>query len=409
MRNFRILVSVLALAAAFLACSLPSQNNTPNNPENPDLVATGVAATQTALAEPGLPAATPADTPEATLLPHSLYYLSDAGGDGFQVWMLDANGSDAVKLTAEPEEINYFAVSQADGRIAYISNNQLVVLNNDGVGRTVLVDGSGLIAETETYYYTQQIGGLSWSPDGNLLAYGQDGLHIYNFATNTDSHIIANDLEYADGGMIFPQMLYSPLEWSPDGSLMLVNIGFYEAGTLGIYDPATGDVNQLGSGILCCHETWSPDSRSLVIASPYLGMIESGLWRVDTATGAKSELIPTTSEDDTLNFAGWPLMLPGGELRYFYNNTPEFPEGDTPLLMVQSGSDGATGRTILRPETWLNYDVLWAADGSLAVTVQPDPAAAASWPRIGPILVIPAAEDPVIPLGVDGYSIQWGP
>jgi hypothetical protein len=160
---------------------------------------------------------------------------------------------------------------------------------------------------------------------------------------------------------------------------------------------------------LCCHPTWSPDSRSIVIASPYIGMIESGLWRVDTSTGAKSELIPTTSADDTLNFAGWPLVLPSGKLRYFYNNTPEFPDGDVPLLMVQSASDGVTDRTILRPEEWRNFEVLWATDGSLAVVVQPDPATDASWPRIGPILVIPANEDPVIPLGMDGYALQWGP
>ncbi|MEJ2759084.1 MAG: hypothetical protein P8046_11440, partial [Anaerolineales bacterium] len=272
--------------------------------------------------------------------------------------MIDASGSGLAKLTTEPEGVDDYAVSPAEGRIAYITNNQLVVLNSDGVGRTVLVDGSGLIAESETYYYTQQIRGLSWSPDGSLLSYGQDGLHVYDFTTSTDTHVIPNDLDYRSGNLIFPNMLYSPLEWSADGNLMLVNIGFYEAGTLGIYKPETGDVSQLGSGILCCHPTWSPDSRSIVIASPYIGMIESGLWRVDTSTGAKSELIPTTSADDTLNFAGWPLVLPSGKLRYFYNNTPEFPDGDVPLLMVQSASDGVTDRTILRPEEWRNFEVL---------------------------------------------------
>lgn len=395
---------LLAIGAAALACSLPS-SNVPENVINPEMVSTGVAATQTAMA-PESPDAIPED---ANLLPRSLYFLSEAEGDGFQVWMIAASGSGAAKLTSEPDGVDEYAVSGADGRIAYITNNQLVVLNPDGVGRTVLVDGSGLIEESDAYYFTQQIRGLSWSPDGSLLSYGQDGLHIYNFVTSTDSHVIPNDLDYRAEDMVFPNRLYTPLEWSPDGSLMLVNIGFNEAGTLGIYNPSTGEVSQLGSKILCCHEIWSPDSRSIVIASPFIGMIESGLWRVDTSTGAASELIPTTSLDDTLNFAGWPVVLPGGELRYFYSNTPEFPSGDVPLLMVQSASDGVTDRTILRPEEWLNFEALWAADGSLAVTVQPDPATEASWPRIGPILVVPATEGPVVPLGVDGYALRWGP
>ena len=91
-----------------------------------------------------------------------------------------------------------------------------------------MVDGSGLIEESDAYYFTQQIRGLSWSPDGSLLSYGQDGLHIYNFVTSTDSHVIPNDLDYRAEDMVFPNRLYTPLEWSPDGSLMLVNIGFNE-------------------------------------------------------------------------------------------------------------------------------------------------------------------------------------
>lgn len=400
--------ALLALAVVLFGCTLPTQNATGNTSQ--EMIATSVAATQAAQADETTGEEIPADAPEGpTLLPHSLYFLTDAGGDTFQVWMVDASGSNPVQITSEPDGIDSFAVSPVDGRVAYITNNQLVVLNHDGVGRSVLVDGSGLIAESDSYYYTQRISGVSWSPDGSLLAYGQDGLHIYSFATSTDSHIIANDINYVDGGGAFPNMLYSPLEWSPDGSQMLVNISFIEGGSLGVYTAATGNVVQLGTGILCCHETWSPDSRSIVIASPYLGMIQSGLWWIDTRTGTVSELIPTTSEDETLNFVGWPLVLPSGELRYFYNNTPDFPEGDTPLIMVQSGSDGVSDRTILRPETWENDDVLWAADGSLVVAVEPDPATASDWPRTGPIVVIPVSEDPVIPLGVNGYGLQWGP
>jgi len=166
---------------------------------------------------------------------------------------------------------------------------------------------------------------------------------------------------------------------------------------------------KLGEGIVCCQPTWSPDSRSIVIASPFLGMVDSGLWRLDTSTGIETELIPATSPDDTLNFAGWPVVLENGDLRYFYTNTPSFPSGEVPLLLVNSASDGVSSRTILRPEHWLNYEVLWAVDGSLAVAVQPITGEAAGWPRTGPIVIIPPTQDPVIPLGINGYQLQWGP
>jgi hypothetical protein len=146
-----------------------------------------------------------------------------------------------------------------------------------------------------------------------------------------------------------------------------------------------------------------------VVASPFLGYIDSGLWRIDTITGKATELIPATSPDETLNFAGWPVVLDNGDLRYFYTNTPSFPTGDVPLLMVNSASDGVSGRTILRLENWLNYEVLWAENGTLALAVQPITGEDAGWPRTGPIVLIPPSEDPVIPLGINGYQLQWGP
>jgi hypothetical protein len=121
------------------------------------------------------------------------------------------------------------------------------------------------------------------------------------------------------------------------------------------------------------------------------------------------ELIHHTSEDDTLNFAAWPLQLPDGDLHYFFNNMAAFPEAEAPLLMVNAGTDGVTGREPIRSEYWENYEVLWAEDGSLVVAVQPATGVQSSWPRTGPIVVIPASTEPVIPLTAHGYSLRWGP
>ncbi|MGD2028146.1 MAG: hypothetical protein PVI99_10045 [Anaerolineales bacterium] len=399
------LLLVLFFGAFLTACSLPFPAANSDPPIQEDQIATSVAATQQAVQKGG---AVPESSPEI-LLPHALYFLSEEDDDGFQIWMIEQDGLTKQKFTAEPAGIDDYAVSRSDGKIAYITQNQLVTVNQDGSGRRVWVDGSADISEEEEYYLLLKIIDVSWSPDGRLLAYGRNGLHIIDTASETDAHIIENEIDDQGNGFIIPEAIYSPQEWSPDGSQLLVNIGFYEAGTLGIYHLETQEIVRLGDGILCCHPAWSPDSRSVVVGSPFLGMTNSGLWRADTGTGRKFELIPNTSPDNTLNFAGWPLVMPNGDLRYFYSNTPEFPNGEVSLVMVQSDSDGATNRVLIRPEKWINYEALWAEDGNLAVAVQPVTGQSPGWPRTGPIVVIPASNDPVQPLGVNGFMLQWGP
>jgi hypothetical protein len=334
--------------------------------------------------------------------------LSKDAGGLFQVWRVSQDRSSTIQLTSEPENVDEFAINPITGQIAYLTNNQVYLINADTTGRTLLIDGSGTDQTSDEYFFREKIAGLSWNNDGTELAYGQNGLNLYTLASSTSEKIIENELEEQDSGFIFPRAIYSPLNWSPDGSLMLVDVGFYEGGTIAIFSPASGEVTQLGEGIVCCHPTWSPDSSSIVVASPYIGMISSGLWRYDVTTGAQTELIPTTSENNILNFAGWPVVLPDGQLQFFYGITGDFPNGDIPLQMVRTAADGQSNLTVVRNEDWLNYEALWSPDGRLAVTVQPMPGVAAGWPRIGPVVLLPASEDAVVPLGINGYQLQWG-
>ena len=187
-------------------------------------------------------------------------------------------------------------------------------------------------------------------------------------------------------------------------------MGFVEGGSLAVYDFKNETLVRLGGeGIVCCQPAWTPDSQSVMVASPVMGMEPSGLWRYDSENGTELELIHHTSADGTLNFAAWPLELPSGELRYFFNNMASFPEGEPSLLMVSTAPDGISGRAPIRNEYWENYEVLWAEDGSLAVVVQPATGVQPGWPRTGPILLIPATAEPVIPLAISGFNLRWGP
>lgn len=400
MKKYNLLISALALAALLLACSLtPASTPTPISEIPPTIPV-----------EPAPEEIAPTETlpPSFTDLPAALYLLG-AGNNGLtQVFRISQDRSTTTQMTEEPENVDGYAVNPVTGQVAYLSNNQIYLINADTTGRTLLVDGSDYIAETDDYFFRLKISGLSFSGDGATLAYGQNGLNLLNLADNTSQKVIENELD-EQNGFIFPRALYTPLNWSPDGSLMMVDIGFYEGGTIGIFSPATGEVTRLGEGIVCCHPTWSTDSRSVVLASPYLGMVASGLWRYDVQTGAGQELIPTALGENHFNFAGWPLVLPDNTLQFFYGSTAEYPSGDVPLAMVRSNADGVTNRTIIRIEEWQNYDVLWSPDGRLAVAVMPQPGEAPGWPRIGPVVLIPASADAVVPLGINGYDLQWGP
>lgn len=356
--------------------------------------------------------AAPTSIPPAAgeLLPHSLYFLSDLPDGLFQVWRMAADGQTLEQITDEANGVSDFDVFQDDGRVVYISANRLYLINSDGSGRTLLVDGGEIDEESSSYHYTGKLSGVSWAGHGRVIAYGLNGIHLYFINEESDFYVAQNDVEQDAEGVLTPVALYQPISWSPDGNFLLVEIEALEGGTLGVYSMQSNEIVRLGGdSLVCCQPVWTTDSSAVLVASDLFGASPAGLWRYDALTGGEIELVHHTSEDDTLNFVNWPLQLSDGSLRYFYTNMAAFPANEPPLLMVSSDADGVSGRALIRSEHWVNYEVLWAEDGSLALAVQPATGVQAAWPRTGPIVIIPASGDPVIPLAANGYSLRWGP
>jgi hypothetical protein len=157
------------------------------------------------------------------------------------------------------------------------------------------------------------------------------------------------------------------------------------------------------SGILCCQLSWAPDSGSILVASPYLGLVSPGLWRYDANTGAEGILVAGSEEAGAFEFVGWPLQLPNGELLYFYASTAEVPEGDVPLLMLRSDPDAASGRHQLRPESFSILEALWAEDGSLAIIRQASGGAGAQ------VVLARSDGSPLKVLLNEAWELRWGP
>jgi hypothetical protein len=184
---------------------------------------------------------------------------------------------------------------------------------------------------------------------------------------------------------------------------VLLEIGYQEAGTLAILDPnADSLVTEFeSSGIVCCQAAWAPDSASLLVASPYIGLVDSGLWRYDTQTGEESTLIGSGSE--LYEFAGWPLELANGDLQYFFTSSPNIQDGDVALYMVRSAADGVNGRAQLRADAFVIREALWAEDGSFALIMQ-----AIAGSQSGPVVLARSDGTQLQVLLDEGRDLRWG-
>jgi len=393
-------VSVLVIAASGCAGTMaaPAPGSQPG-------VETTVALTFEALTS-----VAPGFTPGAPqgMLPGSLYYLSNDASAISQVWRVEPDGVTIRAVTFEPVNVDSYAVSPVDGRVAYVSGNQLLQVDANGAGRSVLVSG-GLIDPNNPF--VNRISSPAWSPDGATLAYGNGGLNFYTLSTGSSNRVLEDQITHV-AEMPFPQELYWPGAYSPDGRKLLVMLGYYEGISFAVYDLASGALVRMtgdGSTDACCEPVWVPDGRALYTALPTIGMLSPGMWRVDAASGAVTTLIEGFVELGTYNFAGYPSLGPDGLLHYFFASEQSEREvgGRPPLQMVRSGQDGFTGRTVLRPETFeLLNEALWSPDASFVV------AAMATGENVyqgGRLDVYYVDGRPAVTVAPFGRDLAWGP
>lgn len=417
-KRFRPLVAFLVLALVILACDLPvpvpTSGATATPPFSPEQVGSAVAMTLTAAA--GGAGSSTATSPSvetpggSTLLPRTLYFLGTDSAGLLQVFRIEPDGVTQRQITSEPVSVNDFDVSPIDGSVAFVANNQLLLINADSSNRRLLVDG-GAVDPNNPFLNT--VSSPVFSTDAQMLAYGYQGLRIYSFATGGSDLILENQIDDVGGGLYVPRELYSPERYSPDGTKLLITLGYYEGASSAIYYPATNALVRLEGGeggLICCDDTeWSYDGSSVYAASPTVGMFSSGMWRVDAATGEVTTLIQGDAGGGNYNLADEAYLAPDGQLYFLFATVPA-PEGivtRAPLQMVRSAPDGLTGRTVLSGETFsLLNEALWAPDaGFLIVVIAPSPEIYQG----GETKVVYPDGRPSVPLPSSAQQMKWGP
>jgi Tol biopolymer transport system component len=354
----------------------------------------------------------PVDTsePSASLLPHTLYFLGKDSQSLNQIFRMERDGKTQTQLTFEPVHVTDYDVSPVDGSIAYVASNQLLLANADGSNRQVLIDG-GSSSDLHGGYHPV------FSPDGQTLAYAQEGLNLYQLSTRTSNLIIKDQFgDTTADGFRFPVETYAPEKYSPDGTKLLVALGHWEVlPSHGVYDLSTNTFvkqEEVQDYIYCCSfhggPVWAPDSSSFYgVASVHDTSYQSGeLWKVDATNGTVTRMLKL--ENGMMNLPKELYLAPDGQL-YFFFGTYSSDSGlfDAPTLeLVRSSPDGVTNRTVLRSENFQSMkEALWAPDASFVITTSGQ-----NGEQTGGVLELYPTDrqKSVVPLAPFGQDLKWG-
>jgi hypothetical protein len=393
-------MALVPLVVAFAACSTPA------------VTPAASVATSDLPQSPSSPCAFPAPLSQpADVLPAPAYFL----GSDSQIWRLAADGATLTQITRETAPVRYFDVSSGNGALAYIVANTLICADYLGGGRTVLVQGPELSGSADESRLSTEINRLRWSPTGTQIAYGLNGVNLYDLPSASSAALVTNSAVPTDFAtpITGPLNLYSPGDWSPDGSRLLLNVSFYpEGGGLAILNPVDKSLVNLSSpdGLVCCYTVWSSDSKAVFFANDSIGMVASGLWRADAATGAAVTLIPGET-GGTFNLVAHPYSTLDGRLAYFWGTTSALPQTFVPLTMTRSDADGVSNRSALRADTALPYEALWSTDGNGVLIVdRVGQLVTEQEPYLvyGPLVWLNADATAPVMLPARGFALHWG-
>ncbi len=366
------------------------------------------------------------------VLPAPVIYLgvSDEAAAPAQqdIWRLEMDGKTITQITHEAVPVTGFAVSPEDDSIAYITltENDLVRINADGGGKTLLIDGSDLSVLPEEGP-VRQLSNPAWSPDGTQIAFGLGGINLLPATGGEPNLILANE-PGPEGSRQWARSFY-PLSWSPDGAKLL--IGDVVGGGLSIVNVADGSVIEIlnpSGDFYCCSPTWSIDGQYIyfggVLYDPSIFQAP-GLWRIDVNSGEAEVLIPGYEDPGAAQEGGAPMTLIQSAQQLSDGNVYAFTASGSyeelwhdeagnltsPLLEMNRLAPDGSQPSALRSDadqfgdkSWTFGDALWAADASGAVTnilgSEDLPNATLLW--------LPADGSDGVILEGRGFQYQWG-
>lgn len=224
---------------------------------------------------PAQPTATLPPTATSLVLQNKIIFQSDRDGD-FDIYLMNADGSNQINLTNNSAEDNYPVVSLDGGQVLFESNRdgnwQVYSMNLDGTGQRRLTNSATSDDRLPT-----------WSPDGKQVAF------ISNRDGDYEIFIMA-----ADGTnqqqLTFNQIREGHVSWSANNQLVY-NAGSLNSSSWEIYTMSPDGQNQrqlTNNSISDWAPEWSPDGRFIL----YLSLIgDDPAIFIMNADGSNSRLL----------------------------------------------------------------------------------------------------------------------
>jgi len=286
-----------------------------------------------------------------------------------------------------------------NGELLYVADTQLIYKSHYTTRPEVIatsVPDNG----TQLWQFAQALHSPIISPNGQHLAYAQNGVRIYNLLNLTSTVVVDNVLPLAEGD---PAVVdYQPWLWSPDGQQLLVITYQQAESSLLLYSTASRELLPIGSR--ASSAAWSPDGRSVFLAGVEKeGGCSAGephpvLQRVDVLTREVFVLIQCFSSGMYYDVQ-FPYITDDWLLVFLFaqSQSPEMNEYNIMVMPVGTTEEWiapAYGGGFPLPG-----EVLWGKDGSMALGsngVQLD-------------IMVQGSEMPIQSLLVEGERLRWGP
>ncbi len=347
--------------------------------------------------------------PEADFeLPAPVYFLREG-----QIWYLARDGKTQQQITREAAAVESFDVSPVDGALVYVTHNTLIHTDALGEYRQVLLSGPALPPVEDELaglnardHIIGKIGTPTWSPDGERIAYVQNGLNVMAVSSGEVQTVHPNGFIPEQGEATERLVIASVISWSPDGQHLLVV--FYSYPLHSVYNQKvavktlSGYLSTVGEWVSCTF-AWQGDSQVFYLGNPSYGGSEA-LSRCTVAEG-QCTFIGQDVPARTAYFYAYPHVASQNEVYVFMATSADRGEAPDAFGLYKVGSDGG-GTTALRTDEHAIQAALWARDGRGVLIVT----GSASGEMAADTLVwLPVDGGPAITLPVTGSQmLRWG-
>jgi hypothetical protein len=225
----------------------------------------------------------------AAVLPQSLYFLSTelrtpiGALEPQGVWRLDPGSTVVERVTPPDLDITSFDIRPGDGRISYgTRTGQIFTVSQDGQSNLLYDAGHATGKAFE-------IGSLDWSPNGEHLAFTmhfeagdwasqKGGLWLTDEGGQAPVKLLDNHYRDSELDNVAEVRKVREVDWSPDGSALLLKIGFWEyQDTLWLKPliPDADEANLVDLPGVSTDGTWASDSRSLLLSGLNRGVFSN--------------------------------------------------------------------------------------------------------------------------------------